>query len=123
MRGVLKIRMRTSMAAQAFLIRRFGRRLGELENLRCISAGVDVSLAGSMAVLAGDALIAMLERHAGMRIVGEFLYNVLVAGFACLGACVTGGECRMTGRRNGSLLTIAAGIHPPCFPVAWKQQE
>jgi hypothetical protein len=119
---VCKIRMRASMAAQAFLIRRFGRRLGELEDFCNVAATVNVGLARTMAVLAGDAFIAMHERHAGVRVVGEFLYNILMAGFAGFGAGVAGGERRMTGRRDGSLLT-AACIHPPRFPEAWKQYE
>ncbi len=44
-----------------------------------------------------------------------------MAGFAGFGAGVACGERRMTGRRNGGLLTIAAGINPTCLPEAWKQ--
>jgi len=63
-RRVRKIRMRTSMAAQALLFRRFGRRLGELKDFCNIATAIDVGLSGTMAVLAGDAFIAMHQREA-----------------------------------------------------------
>lgn len=123
-RRVRKIRMRISMAAEAFIIHRFGRRLAELEDLGCISAGIDVCLAGPVAVFAGDALATVHQGHASVRVVRELFCFSLMAGFAGFGACVAGGECRMIGRRNGSLLpAIAASLHLPCFPEHWHHQE
>lgn len=68
-RRVRKIRVRASMAAQAFLIRRFGRRLRELEDFCNVATTINVGLPGTVAVLAGDAFIAMHQRHAGVRVV------------------------------------------------------
>ena len=70
------------MAAQALLVDHPGRRLAELKYLRGVPTGIDMGLARPVAVLAGDAVVAMLERHSGMRVLGKFLDFVLVAGSA-----------------------------------------
>jgi hypothetical protein len=119
--GTVEIGMSSNVTTKALVVNQFCRRLAELEDLRYISARFDVSLAGSMAVLARDPFTAVHERHARVRIVREFTYKVLMAGLAGLGASVAGRQRRVTGGRNGGLLTIAASIHPPCFPEARKQ--
>ena len=119
--GTLKIWMSSCMTFKAFCVNQFCGGLAEPEDLRYISARFDVSLAGSMAVLAGDSFTAVHERHARVRIFREFTYKVLMAGLAGLGASVAGRQGRVIGGRNGGLLTIAASIHPPCFPEGRKQ--
>ena len=116
-----EIGMSANVTTKALVVNQFCGGLAELEDLRYISAGFDVSLAGSVAVLARDAFTAMHEGHARVRIFREFTYQVLMAGFAGFGACVARRQRRVIGGRNGGLLTIAASIHPPCFPEAWKQ--
>lgn len=119
--GTLKIWMSSCMTLKAFGVNQLCGGVAEPEDLRYISARFDVSLAGSMAVLAGDSFTAVHERHARVRIFREFTYKVLMAGLAGLGASVAGRQGRVIGGRNGGLLTIAASIHPPCFPEGRKQ--
>lgn len=81
-----EIGMSAYVTTKAIVVNQFCRCLAELEDLRCIPAGFDVSLARSVAVLARDSFTPMQERHAGVRIGREFTYFILMAGFACFGA-------------------------------------
>jgi len=81
--GPRKIGVGGRMAAKTLLVDHPGRRFTKLEYLRGVPARIDVRLARPMAVLAGNATIAVQEGHADMRILGKFLDFVLVTGSAC----------------------------------------
>jgi len=120
----LKIRVGSRVAAEALLVDHPGRRLTELEDLRCIPARIDVGLARPMAVLAGDALVAMHEGHSRMRIFGEFLDFVFVACRAGFGAGVPGRNGWRGLRPSHRLrLVLASGSDPLDFPETWKQHH
>ncbi len=64
----LKVGVLTLVAAQTPGVHFFCSAFGGIEDLVDIAAAVDVSLSGSMAVFAGDAALAVHQRHPGVRI-------------------------------------------------------
>ena len=114
-RRTQEIGMRTRVAGEALgidLLRRSG---GKVEDLGLVTASLNVRLARSVAVLAGDAFVAMHQNHLGVRIVGKTVCFLLVAGGAYLGADIIGRSrhgcfglcpgwllCRWTGQRRGA---------------------
>jgi len=70
-RRTQEIGMRTRVAGEALgidLLRRSG---GKVEDLGLVTASLNVRLARSVAVLAGDAFVTVHQNHLGVRIVGE----------------------------------------------------
>ena len=82
MSGPVKIRVIANMAGQASRFSLFWVGFGELKDLRRVPAAVDMGLAGSVAALACHSLAAVLKCQLGMRIPGEALHLVLMAGGA-----------------------------------------
>ena len=82
MGGPVKIRVIANMAGQASRSNLFWGCFGELKDLRRVPAAVDMGLAGSVAALACHSLAAVLKCQLGMRIFGEALHLVLMAGGA-----------------------------------------
>jgi len=82
MGGPVKIRVIANMAGQASRCNLFWGCFGELKDLRRVPAAVDMGLAGSVAALACHSLAAVLKCQLGMRIFGEALHLVLMAGGA-----------------------------------------
>ena len=82
MGGPLKIRMIANMTGQASLSNLFRGCCREAKDLGRIPAAIDMGLAGSVAALACHSLAAVLKCQLGMRISGEALHLVLMAGGA-----------------------------------------
>lgn len=110
------------MAGEALLVYDSGRGFGELEDLRSIAASVDVRLARSVAVFARDTVVPVHKRHLGMRIGGELVYDILMAGLAGLSPRVArrvGGNCAL--RWRNLLFLLGSGIYFPGHPQAGQQ--
>src|SRR5271156_1250982 len=126
MGGPLKIRMIANMASQASLSNLFRGCCCESKDLGRIPAAIDMGLAGSVAALACHALAAMLKCQLGMRISGEALHLVLMAGGAGLGADVirpgSGDRSRALGCVD-CLLVLSGSIHSPGFPEAGEDHN
>ena len=84
MGGPVKIRVIANMASQASLSNLFRGCCCESKDLGRIPAAIDMGLAGSVAALACHSLAAVLKCQLGMRISGEALHLVLMAGGAGL---------------------------------------
>ena len=124
--GPVKIRMIFRMAGQASCSDLFWSCFGELKDLRRLAAAVNVGLAGPVATLACHALAAVLKCQLGMRIPGEALHLVLMAGGAGLGADVVrrgSGHCGRVLRRGDLLLIFGGSIHPPGLPEAKEHRN
>jgi hypothetical protein len=80
--GSVKIRVIANMASQASLSNLFRVCFCELKDLGRVPAAIDMGLARSVAALARHSLAAVLKCQLGMRISGEALYLVLMAGGA-----------------------------------------
>jgi len=85
-RRAFEIGMRSGVAAQALGIHLFGCTLRWVEDLGRVAAAIDVRLARTVAVFAGDAALAMHLGHFGVRIGGELPGHFFVAGGADFGA-------------------------------------
>jgi len=101
-RRTIEVGMRCRMASQALGIYFFGRGLGGIEDLGDIPAALDVGSARTMATLAVHAGRAMLRRELGMRVAGEFLGHLFVAGGADLSTHIRV-RSRILGLRRGRL--------------------
>jgi hypothetical protein len=126
MGGPVEIRVIANMAGQASRSNLFWGCFGELEDLGRVPATVDMGLAGSVAALACDSLAAVLKCQLGMRIFGEALHLVLMAGGAGFGADVVrrGSGDRGRALRCGDLLLVFGGsIHPPSLPEAKEHRN
>lgn len=116
--------MYARMAIETRRIDYFGRRFSELKYLGCISAGLYVGLAGSMAAFARDPLSAVHQRQARVRILGKVLDYLFVAHQASFRANVAwGGSTDWGGvfRCDDLLSVLARSIHPPGFPESGQQ--
>jgi len=82
MGGPVKIRVIANMASQASLSNLFRCCFCELKDLGRVPAAIDMGLAGSVAALACHSLAPVLKCQLGMRISGEALHLVLMAGGA-----------------------------------------
>jgi hypothetical protein len=94
-RGAIEVGVRASMASETSRTGIFGAQLVEATNLRDVATALDVSLAGSVAAFARDALAGMFESETGMRIVSEFLHDIRVTS----GAGILTDEIRRVGCR------------------------
>jgi len=118
----LEIRMGAGVATKAFGVDILGRGLGGIEDFGDIAATGDMLTAGAVAVLAGDAGTAMHERHLGVRIGGEPLAHVFMAGSAGVGAYeISMGGC--LGRRVGAFGRLGWRGQRSCAQQACAQQK
>ena len=101
--GSLEIRMVACVAGEALRFDLFRCRLGELEDLGCISSAVNVGLTGAVAAFAGHALPAVLQRKLSMGIGFEALHLVRVADRAAISSGIAGRVSGWPGGRRGSL--------------------
>ena len=112
MGGAVKIRVIANMASQASRSNLFRSCCCESKDLGRIPAAIDMGLAGAMAALACHSLAAVLKCQLGMRITGEALHLILMAGGAGFLSDIV---CRIHGALRGrhcSLLRAAGGgIH------------
>jgi hypothetical protein len=126
MGGPVKIRVIANMASQASLSNLFRGRCCESKDLGRIPAAIDMGLAGSVAALAGHSLAAVLKCQLGMRISGEALHLVLMAGGTGIGSDVVRrgvGDCGWALRCVDLLLVFRGSIRPPGFPEAGKHRN
>ena len=122
----LEVGVITDMASQAPRINFFRRCLCELKYLGYVPARVHVRFAGSMAAFAGHALAPVFKCQLGMRIAGEVLHLVLMAGGAGLGADIVRGGSRNRSRALGRidcLLVLSGSIYSPGFPKAGEDRN
>ena len=91
MRRTVEVGMCSRVATQAIGVHIFGRGLGGIENLGHVAAAVHVRLARAVAALAGCPGFAMLQGYLGMRIVGELLGHLVMAGGAGFAAHIIRG--------------------------------
>ena len=127
MGGPVKIRVIANMAGQASLSNLFRGCCREAKDLGRIPAAIDVGLAGSVAALACHSLAAVLKCQLGMRIFGEALHLVLMAGGTGFCPDVVG---RGSGDRPRALrcvdlllLVLTRSIHPPGFPESREHRN
>ena len=102
------------MTRQAPLVDFLRRGVGERKYLVNIATSLHVSLAGAMAVLAGEALVPMHEYHLGVRVVRKAMSHIGMTGLAHLRTDISGwkggillglprfcrGSCRSGSGRN-----------------------
>jgi len=84
MGGPIEVRVIAGMAGQAPFRDLFRCRFCELKDLGRIPAAIDMGLARSVAAFACHSLAAVLKGQLGMRIAGEALHLILMAGGAGL---------------------------------------
>ena len=84
--GALEVGMLALVASQAPGIHFLRRGLGRIEDLGGITAAVGVGLAGAVAVLASDAVLAVRQCKLAVRVGDETLSHFLMAGCAGLGS-------------------------------------
>ena len=103
-RRTIEVGMHTRVAALAGGVHVLGRGLGGIEDLGGIAAAVDVQLAGPVTVFTGNASAAVLQGHFGMRIGGEPLGDLNVAGCAGIGTHIV---------PRGNILDLGGGGFGP----------
>jgi len=84
MRGAIEVGMGAGVAAEAGVIDLLRAEFFEALDLRDVATAIDVSLAGTVAALAGDAFALVLEGETGVGIRSEVLRDIRVtsgAGF------------------------------------------
>lgn len=106
MRATLEVGVFALVAAKAPLIDFLGRCIGRVEDLRFVSATIDVGLARTVASLAVHAGRPMLRSHPCVRIACEALGHFIVAGGADFPTYVVS--------RRGSLRLCGAGLGFRC---------
>ena len=79
MRRTIEVGMRSRMATQALGIHIPGRGLSGIEDLGHVPTASHVLTACPVAVLAGHSIVAVHQRHFGVRVIGESLYHLFVA--------------------------------------------
>lgn len=105
MRRTHKVRVCIGVTAQAICVNLTRGGFFEAEDLGYVTAAFDVSKARPMAVFARQTVVAVMENHAGVRIIGKAMRNVGVASFAHCRAYVAWRQCWLRSCRGSTVAT------------------